>query len=750
MLRPGPVYLTLLLFLTLGAERAGLHADIPERSERVVSYTMDVRLAPDKRMVHGAMDLVWRNTSNEPVRQLFFHMYLNAFKDKESTYVREGQGAGKRGSRWNEEYPGWIKVNSMRTAAGAELWKDGTRHFVQPDDGNEKDHTLARVDLAAPVAPGETIALKIEFDSKLPRVLHRTGWAGDPDKPDTLFFMVAQWFPKIAVLRRGPDGKSHWNRHQFHRNTEFFSDYGVYRVSIRVPSSFKVGATGPRVSGPTDNGDGTITVVHEQADVHDFAWTASPHFHAHEYKWSFDKFCEEAPDGMGDRIKELLARTAKHLDVEPSKIKPKQEVAVRILLQPDHAELADRFRWAAGASLACYGIWFGQYPYEVLTIVDPPSGGGAAGGMEYPTLITVWGDRTAPDYVTGMEGVTIHEFGHQFFYGLLGSNEFEEAWLDEGFTSYTDSRVYEIAYGPGLSRTRYTPLHSPYFRPFTAPSVFGRLNDLFKLENWAGKIPHPWAKPESLLPVPGGSGLWEYLRDVPALHLDKRVRIPQPSGERGWVHGVHSHDAMVMPGWHFASRRDYGVNSYGKPTVFLYCLRGLMGEDAFDRAMRAYGASYRFKHPTTADFIRIVGENTPAKWREALDGFVDAMTNSAARLDVAILSAKQFKLDNGKWAYRVKVQRRGQIPVPLEVRADGNLIGTWYSHGRETTKTFAAVRDEPFVEVRIGPDWIRNLDSDLTNNARLAESDRRAAVVTAARWSFYIEEIVRSYAGMSR
>ena len=124
--------------------------------------------------------------------------------------------------------------------------------------------------------------------------------------------------------------------------------------------------------------------------------------------------------------------------------------------------------WAAAASIACYGIWFGEYPYDVLTIVDPPSGGGAAGGMEYPTLITVWGDRLAPSYSAGMEGVTIHEFGHQYFYGMIGTNEFEEAWLDEGFTSYTDARVYEIAYGPGHATSRYRPFHLNYRVPFSA------------------------------------------------------------------------------------------------------------------------------------------------------------------------------------------------------------------------------------------------------------------------------------------
>ncbi|MHC4819648.1 MAG: M1 family aminopeptidase [Planctomycetota bacterium] len=104
--------------------------------------------------------------------------------------------------------------------------------------------------------------------------------------------------------------------------------------------------------------------------------------------------------------------------------------------------------------------------------------------MEYPTLITVFGDRFAPDYAVGMEGVTIHEFGHQYFYGLIGTNEFEEAWLDEGFTSFTDARVYDVAYGTQRTRLRYGPVHQPYHRPFEAPSVFGRLRGFSQLEGW--------------------------------------------------------------------------------------------------------------------------------------------------------------------------------------------------------------------------------------------------------------------------
>ena len=761
MSRRGPFVCAVVLFLTIGADRAGLHADLPERSARVVTYTIAAELVPEHQRVKAEMDLVWRNTSDEPVDHLYFHLYMNAFRDEDSSYLREGGGGGKRGDQWEEEHPGSVTVSSMRLADGRNLWIDGTRMFEAPDDGNEDDRTLARVNLPAPVAPGETLALKIAFSTQLPRVLHRTGWAGDPDKPDSLFFMVAQWFPKLAVLRRMPDGKSKWNAHQFHRTTEFFSDYGVYQVSLKVPRNYIVGATGPRISGPTDNGDGTVTVVHRQEDVHDFAWTASPHFHVHDYHFSFDGFVRDAPGDMGARIQALLERTARHLGLPVEQVKPQKEVDVRILLQPDHAALADRFQWSAAASIACYGIWFGAYPYDVLTIVDPPSGGPSAGGMEYPTLITIYADRTAPEYVTGMEGVTIHEFGHQFFYGLIGSNEFEEAWLDEGFTSYTDSRVFEEAYGPRKTNTRYTPLHTPYFRPFGAPGMYAKLHSLLRLESWLGKLPHPWQDPDSFMPVPGGNGVWEVLRDLPPLHLDSGLKVVQPSGERGWVFEVASDDAMVMPGWHFASRRDYGVNSYGKPTVFLYALRGLMGEDAFDKAMRQYAERFRFAHPTTANFLEAVREQTPETGRELVDGFVNAMIETATRLDVAVLSVSDRKLtdrdDDPRREWTIRVQRRGDIPVPIEVHAisedgESERLAIWHSRDRETTRTFRVVRDKPLGGARLGPDWLRFVDADISNNARVVDdrADSRAAALLALRWSLYAEEIVRSHVGLAR
>ena len=198
--------------------------------------------------------------------------------------------------------------------------------------------------LPRPVAPGETARVSIDFRSRLPRVFRRTGWKGD-------FFMVAQWFPKVGVLQ-----ETGWNCHQFHANSEFFSDFGDYDVSIDVPARYrgKVGATGQRIEERPANGD-RMLYSFRQESVHDFAWTADP----------------------GYLVRQDFFREAGLDDVE-----------ITLLLQPEHASQAERHFRAVKAALSLMGRVLGAYPYATLTVVDPPWGAHAAGGMEYPTLIT--------------------------------------------------------------------------------------------------------------------------------------------------------------------------------------------------------------------------------------------------------------------------------------------------------------------------------------------------------------------------
>ena len=172
--------------------------------------------------------------------------------------------------------------------------------------------------------------------------------------------MAGQWFPKVAAYERvGTRGRTEpgWNLHQYHGNSEFYADFGMYDVKIQVPANYIVAATGfPVKPAVTDNG--TKTYQFYADDVHDFAWSASPHFVYVEEPFS-------TPQIPGVKIK--------------------------LYLDPNHQELKDRYMYAAKKALSRYSQWYGSYPYSTLSIVVPPPGGNGAGGMEYPTLITAWG-----------------------------------------------------------------------------------------------------------------------------------------------------------------------------------------------------------------------------------------------------------------------------------------------------------------------------------------------------------------------
>ena len=116
--------------------------------------------------------------------------------------------------------------------------------------------------------------------------------------------------------------KSGWNCHQYHANTEYYANYGRFKVEITVPKRFVVGATGPEIAR-RENPDGTTTYVHEQADVHDFAWTADPRFL--EYRERFSAGQDVTP--------EEYAAVAKLLDRSLDEVRLR-DVEILLLLQP--------------------------------------------------------------------------------------------------------------------------------------------------------------------------------------------------------------------------------------------------------------------------------------------------------------------------------------------------------------------------------------------------------------------------------
>jgi hypothetical protein len=360
---------------------------------RVADYDLTATLDPEKHTVDGREEVVWRNRSDRPVRSLYLHLYLNAFEGEGSTFNRERAVFG--GFRTDVETKkgewGYTEIKGATQKGKPIAWS-----FVHPDGGPETDHTVVRFDLPEAVPPGGSTAFTVEFHDQLPRVVARTGWFGR-------FHLVAQWFPKLGVLELpGERGATEprWNCHEFHRFSEFYADFGSYKARITVPRGYTFGSVGVETR-PAEENDGKVTHFVVQDDVHDFAFTA------------WDGY---APPLVQGRVKVLYP--------------PEYEKSARVALQ------------STLSSIEAFSRTLGEYPYPQVTVVVPPFNAEEAGGMEYETFFTTIGGHLPP-LSTVVDFVTVHEFGHGYFMGLLASNEFEEPFLDEGLNEFWDARTLE-------------------------------------------------------------------------------------------------------------------------------------------------------------------------------------------------------------------------------------------------------------------------------------------------------------------
>lgn len=421
MLRFAPLLLCFALF-----------AQTPEspQAKPIASYDITAVLDAKTHTVTGHETVTWVNDSNDSVPTLQFHLYINAFRNSRSTFFKES-GGQLRGDRFKGDDWGWIRVNSMRLEEGPDL--TSAIKFIAPDDGNTEDRTVIEVPLPQSVRPGQTIKINIDFTTKLPMIFARTGFHGD-------FHLVGQWFPKLGVWETAGfrySTRGAWNCHQFHANSEFFANFGDYRVELTVPSRYVVGATGEQVRRLDNAANQTSTYTFEQRSVTDFAWTAQPGFLRVERLFTADKETSVADLSEAARIHGLPAGDIRLSDVK-----------MIALVQPEHREQIERHFNGLRAGLKWFGLYYGHYPYKTITVVDPPYGAGGAGGMEYPTFITAGTSYHLPPDALTLEMVTVHEFGHQFWMELVASNEFEESWLDEGFNTYSTGRIMDKVFGP--------------------------------------------------------------------------------------------------------------------------------------------------------------------------------------------------------------------------------------------------------------------------------------------------------------
>ena len=616
------------------------------RSPRIANYKLDARLDAATHQITATETLTWTNPGASAVDMLPFHLYMNAFKNESSLFMRTSRGE-MRGAKASDTAWGWIQIDSLQIA-GVEL----ATKLAYP---GAPDETVADLPLAQPIEPGQTVEIAFKFTEQLPEVFARSGYKDD-------FNMVGQWFPKIGV-RVGAPGLERWECQPHQAFTEFFADFGTYDVTLTVPSTHTVAATGVLVAATEAPGN-MHTLTYHAEDVHDFAWMADPYMQVLKGQATVE-------DGT---------------------------VAVRIYYRPEQEAFAQRHLQAAIGAIEKFSAYFVPYPWPIMSVIDPPpEAANGAGGMEYPTLVTTAGDSVfMRPGVYVPEFVTVHEIGHNWFQGMLASNEPVEAWLDEGVNEWADTHVMADLYGARTSIVDWLGFQADYVSASTAftdptdwPSpIATAAYDFVDGDNY-GQATY-FGTQRALTTLERETGTTKFMAAMKA--YARAWAFKHPTGrdffaalERGLDQNL---DWFVAPtfeqvGGMRLSVRDAGCRPVHEP-------RGVFDDGAQKKKTR-----------TEAD--------AP---------------------------------DTGAWECEVTVENTGVVHVPVDVElhfADGSTQRlAWDDRGQSAWQRFTVEHSSKLVAVRLDPDNKVKVDSPIQHQYRL-EGDGAASLRASARIASWVE-----------
>lgn len=513
-------------------------------------------------MVGTYYKLVYYNNSPHFLKHLFFHLYDNSFTPGSHyhslvthNHAKPIFGKNEQSGRAMQVYN--LKVNGQNPAK------------------IDTDYSLMKVDLEAPLAPGDSLEVTCTF---------KTWWSDGGslrrrnksfDTYGYLHVNGTHWYPTIAVF----DAEGAWRVDQ-HLDKEYYTNFGTYDVALTFPNHYIVEATGELLNEgevlpdtlkaklnlanfkQKPFGERSSVIVEPKAgetktwkyraeNVHNFAFTGNPSYRIGQAEWN--------------------------------------GIKVVTMVQEPHAS-----RWQISAAFAAaviqtYSERLGMYEWPKIVVAD------AGDGMEYP-MITLCGG-TFP----GHQELLAHEIGHQWFYGMLGSNETYRAWLDEGFTQFLTMDAME-----------------------------------------------------QLLPG-------QYFKDYPALSVFRYFGLYMPyisAARNGWDHRLNTHSSDFNGA--VGQKGGYGL-VYTKTGTMLQQLRYVLGDAMFMSAMKHYVAKWKFCHPTAQDFKQTIIAYTG----QDLNWFFDQWLETVKKLDYAIADVAKTGVNK----YEVKLKRKGDMEMPLDVRA---------------------------------------------------------------------------------
>ncbi|RKY82984.1 hypothetical protein DRQ09_10775 [candidate division KSB1 bacterium] len=632
------------------------------QNTEIVNYKINAKLNVREKSIPGYEILTWYNDSSEEVKDLQFHLYLNGFKNNKSTYFKEIGFASLKEDEW-----GWIDILSFKIFNGDDLTR--RIEYIQPDDENREDQTVMRVILPESIKPHQKITIEIEFYSKLPKAIRRVGYSNN-------FFFVCQWYPKIGVYEeKGKRGakRSGWNCHQFHASSEFYSDFGTFEVTLTVPSNFIVGATGIKLS-EKDNLNGTKTLSFYGEKIHDFAWTADPDFIVFKDKFHYY--------GLKD-------------------------VDIIYLCQPGHEFTVSSYIQRAKDVLKYYGLWFGPYPYKKLTIVDPAKGANS-GGMEYPNLITAGTSYLLKFWplnrIPFIDEVVVHEVGHQWWYGMVGNNEFENAWLDEGLNTYSaDINVAGVIYPKKIQSIFFNELSISMIDLQKAMYIVDPESDpiqkfCWEFYNGGGRFYYTKAA-LMLKTIEMHIGQKQMNKVLKAFFEKWRYKHPGPED---FINNLEEITGKNFR-WFF-NQVLYGTNELDYSISKIICKRIKPARGVFDR-----------------------GNRNITIYQKDID------------------SLAKIKMQN-KMLFKntVYVRRLGEVifPVEIEVKFENGEIIKENWNGKKRWKKFEYIKPYKVEYAIVDPDNKIPLDINITNNSKMLKPVLRGTLKWFFKWMFWIQNIL--------
>ncbi len=377
--------------------------------QQEVNYEIDVKLNDKEHTLTGRVQIRYKNNSPNPLQKMYFHLWPNAYKNNKTAFAKQMQENGKLNFRFAKKQDrGYIDSLDFYINGKQINWK-----LTENID-------IAELTLPEPLAPGKEITIETPFFVKLPKTFSRLGHVGQT-------YQITQWYPKPAVY-----DKNGWHPYPYLDQGEFYSEFGSFVVHITVPANYVVLATGNLITRSETEwlkkreklsrenlkksffnaeekpfpeefpADKYKTLTFKQAKVHDFAW-----FAAKDYYF------------LSDTLR--LPESGRIIKVQS------------LFFEHGKRTWKKSLEYTKDAVLG-YSEFVGEYPYDVVTVVQGPLGAGA--GMEYPTITIL--DGSTPG---SLKRVIVHEVGHNWFYGILGFDERKFAWMDEGLNSFYENLV---------------------------------------------------------------------------------------------------------------------------------------------------------------------------------------------------------------------------------------------------------------------------------------------------------------------